>query len=159
MTTHVPRAAGWILVAVFAAGGPARAQEASLVQPYQPEQCPDCDAWNRPQDPVRLFGNTFYVGTRGLAAVLITSSDGHVLLDGGLPNSAPAILANIERLGFAPTDVRVILNSHAHFDHAGGLAALQSRTRARVAASPPSAAVLSRGASGPDDPQFGLALA
>ncbi|HEU4700237.1 MAG TPA: subclass B3 metallo-beta-lactamase, partial [Gemmatimonadales bacterium] len=103
-----------------------------------------------------MFGNTWYVGTHGLGAVLVTSGRGHVLIDGGLPESAPLIAANIERLGFRLRDVKWIVNSHAHFDHAGGIAELVRRSGARVAASPASAAVLRRGASGPDDPQYGV---
>jgi metallo-beta-lactamase class B len=81
-----------------------------------------------------------------------------VLIDGGLPNSAPLILANLRALGFDITDVRVILNSHPHYDHAGGIAALQRASGARVMASAPSAAVLARGRPGPDDPQFEIHL-
>lgn len=125
---------------------------------YSPEQCRACAEWNAPQSPFRIFGNTYYVGPRGLSAILITSDEGHVLLDGGLPNSAPLILENIAALGFDVRDVKLILNSHAHSDHAGGIAALQRASGARVAASAPSASVLERGGSGPDDPQFGELL-
>ena len=110
------------------------------------------------QTPFRIFGNTFYVGTHGLAAVLVTSPQGHVLIDGALPESAPLILANIRALGFRVEDVKIILNSHAHYDHAGGIAAVQKATGAEVDASPWSAAVIRRGASDQGDPQFGLAL-
>ena len=61
----------------------------------------------------------------GLGAILVTSPEGHVLIDGGLPESAPLIMANVRALGFRVEDVKVILNSHAHYDHAGGVAALQ----------------------------------
>ena len=121
-----------------------------------PPPCPACAEWNAPAKPFRLYGNTYYVGTQGLSAVLLTSSAGHVLIDGALPESAPLIMANIRALGFRIEDVKLILNSHAHFDHAGGIAALQRATGARVAASPGSALVLARGASGPDDPQYGI---
>jgi metallo-beta-lactamase class B len=124
-----------VLVALF---GIARAQE----------------HWNTPQPPVRIFGNTYYVGTAGLSAILITSSAGHVLIDGALPQSAPLIEANIRALGFQVSDVRLILNSHEHYDHAGGLADLQRATGARVAASPASARALRQGHPTPDDPQY-----
>lgn len=130
-----------------------------LVAPYPADQCSSCAEWNEPQAPLRLFGNTYYVGTRGLGAVLVTSPEGHVLIDGGLPDSAPLILENIRALGFDPADVRLILNSHAHFDHAGGIAALQRASGARVAASAASAPVIERGTLEPDDPQFEIALA
>jgi metallo-beta-lactamase class B len=120
--------------------------------------CTSCAEWNVPQKPFRIYGNAYYVGTHGLSAILITSNEGHVLLDGALPESAPSILANIRALGFRVEDVKLILNSHAHFDHSGGIAAIQRASGARVAASPPSAKVLANGKSGPDDPQFAIAL-
>jgi metallo-beta-lactamase class B len=98
------------------------------------------------------------VGTDGLGSVLITSDRGHILIDGGLPASAPLIEANIRALGFRVSDVRLILNSHAHFDHAGGLAALLRDSGAEVAATDASALTLERGAAGPEDPQHGIAL-
>jgi len=137
---------------------PLGAQPAALTRGYDSIACPSCASWNAPQEPVRLFANTYYVGTGGLSALLITSSSGHVLIDGGLPNSAPLILANIASLGFRATDVKVILNSHAHYDHAGGIAALQAVTGARVIASASSATVLHVGLPGADDPQHGIAL-
>ena len=121
-------------------------------------ECPSCAEWNAPQAPFRIYGNTYWVGTHGLGSILITSRDGHVLIDGGLPESAPAILDNIRALGFRVQDVKLILNSHAHFDHAGGIAALQRVSGARVAASPWSARVMERGRSGPGDPQYGVLL-
>jgi metallo-beta-lactamase class B len=77
-------------------------------------------------------------------------------MDGGLPQSAPSIMASIRALGFRVQDVRLILNSHAHFDHSGGIAELQRVSGARVVASPWSARVLSRGTSDRDDPQYGV---
>src|SRR5512144_3446923 len=103
------------------------------------ESCPSCAEWNAPQRPFRLYGNTYFVGTHGLSAILVVSRDGDVLIDGGLPESAPSIIASVRALGFRIEDVKLILNSHAHFDHAGGIAALQRMSRARVAASAPSA--------------------
>ncbi|MEO8337350.1 MAG: subclass B3 metallo-beta-lactamase [bacterium] len=125
---------------------------------YSPTQCASCAEWNAPQKPLRIFGNTWYVGTHGLGAVLITSPQGHVLIDGGIPASAPAIIANIRALGFLVEDVRLIVNSHAHFDHAGGIAELQRASGADVAASPWSAQVFRAGQSGADDPQYGVLL-
>lgn len=118
--------------------------------------CASCAQWNAPQRPFRIYGNAYYVGTHGLAAVLITSPRGHVLIDGALPESAARIEANVRALGFRMRDVKLILNSHAHFDHAGGIAALQRASGAQVAASGPSAPVLTRGASGANDPQYGI---
>lgn len=92
-------------------------------------------AWTRPVAPFRVVGDVYYVGTEGLAAYLIVSPKGDVLLDGTLPENAPLIERNIEKLGFRVTDVKVLVNSHAHFDHAGGLARLKRDSGARLWAS------------------------
>ncbi|RZL97454.1 MAG: MBL fold metallo-hydrolase, partial [Variovorax sp.] len=80
----------------------------------------DLQRFNAPHEPFKIFGNAYYVGTDGLSSILVTSDFGHVLIDGGLPASAPQIVANIEKLGFKITDVKAILQSHAHPDHVGG---------------------------------------
>jgi metallo-beta-lactamase class B len=110
--------------------------------------------WLLPQVPVRLLGNTYYVGTRGLSSILIASDEGHVLIDGGVFDSAPLIAANIEKLGFRLADVRTIVVSHAHLDHVGGVAELQRMTGAEVVASKSAAEALRKGRGGQDDPQF-----
>ena len=115
--------------------------------------CSYCEAWNREQAPFRIFGNTYYVGPRGLGAVLITSPAGHVLIDGALPQSAPLIARNVRQLGFEMSDIKFILNTHAHYDHAGGIAELQKLSGATVIASDASAKVLRSGAIDPMDPQ------
>ncbi|HVG45421.1 MAG TPA: subclass B3 metallo-beta-lactamase [Longimicrobium sp.] len=143
------------LCAVSLAAAPLAGQGDTARAAGRTPPCASCAEWNAPQRPFRLHGNSWYVGTHGLSAVLITSPAGHVLIDGGLPESAPLIEANVRALGFRMRDVKLILNSHTHFDHAGGIAALQRASGAAVAASGPSAAVLARGASGPDDPQYG----
>jgi metallo-beta-lactamase class B len=137
----------------------------ALAQPAVPPpvdlsvtRCEACAAWNEPTRPFRIHGNTWYVGTRGLSAILITSPTGHILIDGALPESAPLIAASIRASGFRLEDVKLIVNSHAHYDHAGGLAALQRASGAEVALHPWSAKVLRTGTSLPDDPQFGLYL-
>ena len=117
-------------------------------------KCGSCKAWNQPQKPFKVYGNTYYVGTRELTALLVTGPAGHVLLDGALPQSAPLIEANIKALGFHMKDVKLILNSHEHFDHAGGIAALQRASGAKVVASAVGARVLKDGAIGKDDPQY-----
>ena len=127
------------------------------VVPDPAKDCPQCQAWNVPQQPFRIFGNTYYVGTAELSAILVAGDDGLVLLDAALPQSAPLVAANIETLGFELSDIRLIVNSHTHFDHAGGIAALQRATRAAVAASERAAAALRAGKPNPDDPQFAVA--
>jgi len=121
-----------------------------------PKECESCAGWNAPHEPFRIFGNTYYVGLAGLSAVLVASDKGLILLDGGLPQSAPLIDANIRRLGFRTEDVRLIVNSHAHFDHAGGIAALQRASGAIVAASASGARALESGEPPSDDPQSGF---
>jgi metallo-beta-lactamase class B len=128
-------------------------------QGYSAKECPSCAGWNAPHAPTKLFGNSYYVGTDGLSAILITSPAGHVLIDGGLPESASLILQNIVALGFRVQDVKLILNSHDHYDHAGGIAELARTTGAAVAASPSSANTMRAGISGANDPQFAMLLA
>lgn len=117
--------------------------------------CDNCPEWNKPQQPFRVYGNTYYVGPHGLTSILLTSKAGHVLIDGALPESAPQIVANIRALGFRIEDVKLIVNSHVHFDHGGGISELQRLSGARVAASPWSVEVLTKSGVGKGDPQFG----
>ncbi len=91
--------------------------------------------WNAPFEPFTLIGNVHYVGTDGVSAWLITSPKGHILIDGILAQSVPLIIAHIKTLGFDIRDVKYLLNSHAHIDHAGGLAGLQLASGAAVLAS------------------------
>ncbi|MBX7534138.1 subclass B3 metallo-beta-lactamase [Qipengyuania sp. GH1] len=117
------------------------------------DTCEAWDDWAKPSPPFQLIGNSFYVGTCGISAVLVTSDDGHVLIDSGVPEAAPLVLANIRRLGFHPRDVRFILMSHEHFDHVGAHAALAEATGAQIVASPQAEAVLQSGLAAADDPQ------
>ena len=112
-------------------------------------------SWTQPTRPFRIYGNTWYVGTQGLSAILITSPQGHVLIDGTLPQNAARVEANIRALGFDLRDVRVILNSHTHADHAGAIARLAHDTGAQVWARVPAAKALRAGGFDPDDPQYG----
>ena len=121
-----------------------------------PHKCDSCDEWNKPREPFKVFGNTYFVGTDGLSAILIAGDAGLVLLDGGLEQSAAVIDANIRKLGFKTQDVKLIVNSHGHYDHAGGIAALQRASGAGVAASPSGARALQRGENTTDDPQYGF---
>ena len=126
---------------------------------YTAEQCPSCASWNAPQAPLKLFGNVHYVGTRGLSAILLTSDEGHILIDAGLPESAAPIMASVRALGFRVEDIELIVTSHAHYDHAGGVAEIQRASGARVAASLSSTRVLALGNVGVDDPQYAIHLA
>ena len=91
--------------------------------------------WIEPYEPFRVIGNIYSVGPRGLGVYLIATHEGHILLDGGLPETVPMIAENIKTLGFKLADVKILLNSHAHFDHSGGLAALKALTGAKLIAS------------------------
>jgi metallo-beta-lactamase class B len=116
--------------------------------------CGDCARWNEARDPVRLYGESWYVGVGGLSSVLIASQDGLVLIDGDLPQSAPLIEANIAKLGLKVADIKVILVSHEHFDHVGGVAAVQKDSGARVLAGAEAAKALTRGHPTEADPQY-----
>lgn len=91
-------------------------------------------AWTRPTKPFKILDNIYYVGTEGLASYLIVSDDGAILLDGTLAENAGHIEKNIRALGFELKDVKIIVNSHAHFDHAAGIARLKQDTGAKFMA-------------------------
>ncbi len=112
------------------------------------------DNWSAPQEPFAIYGNTYYVGPRGVSAVLITSPSGHILIDGASPDSPQQIAAHIRQLGFKLEDIKYILNSHEHYDHAGGIAELQKLSGATVLTGKVGATVLSTGRTNPADPQF-----
>jgi metallo-beta-lactamase class B len=145
-------AIGFIAVAVGRSS--VSAQGTSTLKPDPPKICDSCDEWNRDKAGNKVFGNTYNVGPDGLSAVLVTSPEGHILLDGALPQSAAIIDRNIRALGFKTEDIRYILNSHGHYDHAGGIAALQRASGARVAASGSTAKALQAGSNTEDDPQY-----
>jgi metallo-beta-lactamase class B len=109
--------------------------------------------WTAPQKPFRIYGNTWYVGPHGLTVLLVTARTGDVLVDGGVPVDAALIETNIRKLGINLRDVKWILNSHAHFDHAGGIAQIAHDTGAQVITSAADAPLLARG--GQDDPEYG----
>ncbi len=103
------------------------------------------DDWNQPFKPFRIIGNIYYVGTNNLACFLITSPAGYVLIDTAMQESAPIIRANIESLGYKLKYVRLILSSHAHFDHVAGHADMKAATGAQVVASAADALALESG--------------
>jgi metallo-beta-lactamase class B len=115
--------------------------------------CVNDPSWIAPQKPFRIYGNTWYVGPHGLGVFLITGPTGNVLIDGGVPGHASLIEANIRSLGFNPHDIKWILNSHAHCDHAGGIQQLAHDTGAEVIANAADTPLLERG--GHDDPEYG----
>jgi metallo-beta-lactamase class B len=112
-------------------------------------------SWDAPQKPFVLYGNTYYVGTAGISAVLITSPQGHILIDGTGSKGAGIVVDNVRSLGYKLGDVKYILSSHAHSDHAGGIAALQRLTNATVVAGQANLPTLASGKASRDDPQYG----
>jgi len=90
--------------------------------------------WNTPTEPFKMIGNVYYVGTDGLASYLITSPQGHILVDTAMPEATSQIRASIEKLGFKVTDIKYLLNTHAHIDHTGGLAELKKASGGRLVA-------------------------
>ena len=118
--------------------------------------CNPWDDWDKPAPPFKIHGNTYYVGTCGIAAILITYDDGHVLIDTGTRKGAEVVAANIRTLGFELQDVAVILHSHEHYDHVGGFAWMREQTGAQIFASPEAAPVLKSGIAAKEDPQFGM---
>jgi metallo-beta-lactamase class B len=114
-------------------------------------------AWTTPIEPFRVVGNIYYVGTEDLGAYLLVGDDGAILLDAPMEENAAMLLRNIEKLGVDPKSIRVLLNSHAHMDHAGALASLQKATGGRVLLSAADAELAARG--GRDDFAFGDSMA
>jgi len=100
---------------------------------------------NQPVEPVHIIGNIYYVGTNGVSSFLIVTPDGHILLDSGFNQSVPLIRQSVGRLGFRFEDVRILLSTHAHFDHVAGHAWIQQQTGARIIASAPDAEVIAQG--------------
>lgn len=132
-------------------GNDARSQGAALA-----EACAGRDGWSDPAPPARLFGNSHFVGTCGITVLLVTSPQGHVLIDGATAQAVPAILANVRALGFDPRDIRAIVGSHEHLDHMGGFAALKAATGAEVMVREPARLAAEAGVVDAADPQYGV---
>jgi metallo-beta-lactamase class B len=109
--------------------------------------------WTTPIEPARVIGTIHYVGSADLGSYLIDTGDGLMLLDVPLEENVPMILGNVRKLGFDPAEIKVILNSHAHFDHSGGIASVKKLTGAKVYLSAADAELAARG--GRDDFAFG----
>lgn len=137
--------------AKLADAGPDRAATRAIEQ-----QCIGKEEFSDPAPPARLYGNTWYVGTCTVSVLLVTSPQGHILVDAATAEAVPSVLANIRSLGFRPEDVRWIVTSHEHFDHVGGLAALVRATGAKVALRAAAAAVIASGKNAPSDSQYGV---
>ena len=112
--------------------------------------------WVKPAPPAHIHGHSWYVGTCGITAVLVETSSGLVLIDTGMAEAAPHLLANVRALGFDPRQIKWLLMTHEHFDHVGGMAAIQQATGARLVVSPGAAEAMRSGKADPDDPQAAL---
>lgn len=161
MSVSTPVSLALALCLAGCANPPASAHSAEVLDAPLPEvpepsfvdSCEPWDEWDKPARPFALMGNSYYVGTCGISAILVAGDEGHVLLDSGVPEAVPHILASIRMLGFDPGDIGYILMSHEHFDHVGGHAALKEATGALVVASQRAKAVLESGVVAADDPQ------
>lgn len=136
--------------------GPAALSETAPPHSEWVKSCTDWDEWDKPGPPFRIFGNSYYVGTCGITAILVTSDNGHILIDGSTEAGADIIASNIQSLGFSLKDVKVLLHSHEHFDHVAGLARLKQLTGARLLASPEARPTLETGVAADSDPQAGM---
>lgn len=107
--------------------------------------------WDAPSEPFRIAGNVYSVGTEGIGVYLITSPTGHILLDGATEKGALVVEANIKSLGFKLSDVKYIIETHAHFDHVGGVAKLKADSGAAFVASAGDRKALESGAHDGDN--------
>ena len=151
-------AAGAVALAMLVACSPAESQVATpegpdpLLQPIAPDYA---RRWLGPQDPIRVYGNTWLVGFEGLTVGLIKTSDGLILVDGAVPQAVRDIEANLTKLGFSIRDAKYILSTEPHWDHSGGIAALARDSGAQVIAGRDAVESLLQGRSNDDDPQHG----
>jgi metallo-beta-lactamase class B len=116
----------------------------SFAQDIQPLPFYD-SSWSAPYEPFRIAGNLYYVGTYDLACYLVTTPDGHVLINSGLAESAAMIRQHVEALGFRFSDIKILLNTQGHYDHVAGLAAIKKTTGAKMMVHEGDAQVLADG--------------
>jgi metallo-beta-lactamase class B len=140
---------GSLAAAALAAATPATVEEHQAA-------CAGKDGWSDPAPPVKIFANVYDVGTCGIVSLLITGPRGHILLDGATAEAAPSIAANIQKLGYQLSEVKLIGATHEHYDHVGGIAELQRLTGATVMSMPGAYVALETGKVDEDDPQFEL---
>lgn len=114
------------------------------------------ESWDMAAHPAKIHGRTYYVGTCGIAAILIDTDDGLVLIDAATEKGGPAVAASIRALGFDPANIRLLLTTHEHMDHAGGLALIQKLSGAPMLAMPDAHSALSTGKPDTDDPQHDM---
>jgi metallo-beta-lactamase class B len=120
------------------------------------EACAGRDGWSDPAPPARVFGNTYMVGTCGIVSLLITTPNGHFLIDGATDEAAEGIAENIRKLGFDPKDVQTLLVTHEHLDHAGGLAKLKQISGGKLFVREATRPGIESGQPVAEDPQHGI---
>jgi metallo-beta-lactamase class B len=89
--------------------------------------------WEDPAEPVHIAGPIYFVGTKGLGAFLFVTSEGHILMNTGMPSSGPMMVDSIRKLGFKPEDIKIMINGHAHIDHAGAFAFFKEKYGPQIA--------------------------
>jgi metallo-beta-lactamase class B len=140
-----------LLVFAFSLSGPVAN---AFAQPAQSVGNPD---WTKPFPPFKMIGNVYWVGTYDLSTYLITTPQGHILINTGLPETVPQIKAGVEQLGFKMSDIKILTATHGHFDHVAGLAGLKKMTGAQLVMSEQDAELLESGGKTDfrwgDDPQ------
>lgn len=146
MRSYLQRAALSLLMALIICPGLASAQADETWR-----------SWNQPVNPFRIIGNIYYVGASDITSFLITTPEGHILLDSGFAETVPLIEASVKKLGFNMRDIKILINSHAHNDHAGGMALLKEMTGAKLCMSEADSLLISNGGKG--DSQWGDSLA
>lgn len=158
----------WILAAtavLLSSCATGNAQTSLPVSATTPEDwakgCEPWDEWDKPAAPFKIYGGTYYVGTCGIAAILVVGDessplDGHTLIDTGTAAGSQIVLANIASLGFDVKKVKVLLSSHEHFDHVGGMLNVWKATGGEIVASEIGLDAMIAGNVGEDDPQFGM---
>ncbi|MDP8913914.1 MAG: subclass B3 metallo-beta-lactamase [Pseudomonadota bacterium] len=136
-----------ILTKTFFMAGAALAGGIAAAQPSS--SLPNNPIWTQVVPPFRIADGLYYVGSRDIGVYLVDGGRaGLILIDAGMPEFAPQVLKNVRTLGFDPAKIRILLNSQAHVDHAGGLAAIKAATGARLMASKADAPLLEAGGKG-----------
>ncbi len=117
------------------------------------DTCEPWDEWDKPAPPFKLHAHTYYVGTCGIAAILIDNNGSYLLIDTGTQKGAEIVLANIRRLDIEPEQIKTIAMSHEHFDHVGGIALVKEQTGAVIVSSYAAKETLATGLPSAGDPQ------
>lgn len=147
--------AGFMACAAMAGCAPPEPIAQKSFEPIK-QACAGRDGWSDPAPPAHVFANVYMVGTCGITALLITTAEGHFLIDGATNEAAEGIAGNIRRLGFDPQDVRYLLATHEHLDHAGGLAKLKQISGAKFATREAARLGMETGLPQGEDPQHGI---